>query len=163
MKIIRHPLFMRPHPDEDLEQLIDRELRRLPDRAAPETLMPRVMRAIAARREAPWWRKSFAHWPLAARWAFLTGSCALSALMIYVMWGLSSGVTLSGLGAEIRPWVSGLPVIRSVFETLGSALLVLARSAGTWVVWGAACVAALSYLTTIGLGTVCWRLAMRRE
>ncbi|MGE3313358.1 MAG: hypothetical protein AB7O66_25615 [Limisphaerales bacterium] len=163
MKIIRHPLFMRPHPDEDLEQLIDRQLRRLPDRPAPETLLPRVLQAIEARKAAPWWRKSFSHWPVGARLIFLTGSSALSALMIYVMWGLSSGVTLSALTAEIRPWLAGLPLVRSVFETLGSALWVLARSAGTWVVWGAACVAAVSYLTTIGLGTVCWRLAMHRH
>jgi len=163
MKIIRHPLFMSPHPDEELEHLIDRELRRLPDRPAPGTLMPRVMQAIAARQATPWWQKSFVHWPLPARLAFLTGSSTLAALLGYLVWGLSSGVTLGALGAEIRPWLSGLSVIRSILETLGSAALVLAKSAGPWLMWAAITIAAVSYLTTIGLGTVCWRLATRRE
>jgi hypothetical protein len=163
MKIIRHPLFMRPHPDEELEHLIDRELRRLPELPAPATLMPRVMQAIAARQAVPWWRKSFIHWPVSARLAFLAGSSALTALLVYLVWGFSSGVSLGGLGSEIQPWLSGLSAIRSLLETLGSAALVLAKSASNWLMWSAITMAAVSYLTTVGLGTVCWRLATRRE
>lgn len=162
MKIIRHPLFMRPHPDEELEHLIDRELRRLPDRAAPGSLMPRVMQAIAARQALPWWRKSFAHWPVPVRLAFLAGSSGLVALVAYLVWGVSTGLTLGALGAEIRPWISGFSTVRSLVETLGSAVLILAKAAGPWLMWSAITIAAVSYLTTIGLGTVCWRLATRR-
>lgn len=163
MKIIRHPLFMSPHPDEELEHLIDRELRRLPDRPAPDSLMPRVFGAIAARQALPWWRKSFAHWPVSARLVFLAGSTALAAMLGYLVWGVSSGVSLGALGAEIRPWLSGFGAVRSVVETLASAAVVMARSAGPWLMWSAVSIATVSYLTTIGLGTVCWRLATRRE
>jgi hypothetical protein len=75
MKIIRPPLFMRPHPDLELEMAIDRELRSLPDRPAPASLAPRVLQAIAERQRLPWWRKSFTHWP-ARRLLFLVASTA---------------------------------------------------------------------------------------
>lgn len=163
MKIIRHPLFMSPHPDAELEHMIDRELRRLPERPAPATLIPRVMQAVAARRALPWWRKSFAHWPVPARILFLAGSSSLAALLGYLIWGVSSGISVGALGAEIQAWTSGIEMIRSVAETLGSAALILAKSTGPWLVWATIAVASVSYLTTVGLGTVCWRLATRRE
>ncbi len=163
MKIIRHPLFMRPHPDAELEQWIDRELRQLPDRPAPETLMPRVMQAIAVRRALPWWRKSFTHWPAPAKILFLLGSSGLASLLAYLVWGVSNGATMGTLGAEIQSWMSGLGLIGSVLETLGSALVTLAKSAGPWLMWVSIAIASVSYLTTVGLGTLGWRLATRRE
>ena len=120
MKILRHPLFMRPHPDDELEIWVDRELRRLPDRPAPETLMPRVMQAIAARQAVPWWRKSFAHWPLFARLFFLVGSSGLAVLLVYGVVGLLGGATLETLGTEIRTIGTGLGTLRSLAETGGS-------------------------------------------
>lgn len=163
MKIIRHPLFMRPHPDDELEHWIDRELRGLPDRPAPETLMPRVLQAIAARQSLPWWRKSYVHWPPFARWFFLVASSGLAAFLAYGLWGMLNGATPEVLGAELRSIGAGWNVFRSLVETLGSAARILVKSAGAWWMWGAATVAGVSYLTTVSLGTVCWRLVTRRE
>jgi len=162
MKIIRHPLFMRPHPDADLEQLIDRELRSLPERPAPETLMPRVMQAIAAKRALPWWKKSYVYWPVHARVLFLAASTGLMCLAGYGLWGVSLGLDLESLAAEIRPWFAWFIPLRSLVETLASAVVTLVKAAGPWFVWGLAGVGAVSYVTTVGLGTVCWRLVARR-
>jgi hypothetical protein len=49
-------------PD-DLEQLIDRELRQLPMPRAPETLLPRVL-AAADHLRGPWYRRPWLTWPV---------------------------------------------------------------------------------------------------
>jgi hypothetical protein len=52
---------MRP---DDLESLVDRELRRLPAPRAPRSLLPRVMAAIEAVPERPWYARPWFAWPL---------------------------------------------------------------------------------------------------
>lgn len=59
-----------PDPNE-LERLISRVLNDQPLREAPRTLSERVMAELAYRASLPWWRKSFTHWPWAARIAFV--------------------------------------------------------------------------------------------
>ena len=162
MKIIRPPLFMRPHPDLELEQAIDRELRSLPDRPAPASLAPRVLRAIAERQRLPWWRKSFTHWPAPARLLFLVASTCLAGLLVYLAVGLSSGATLATLGTEARELAVSFGILRRLGDALGGATLTLARAAGPWLGWSLVTIAGISYLTTVALGTVCWRLATRR-
>ena len=59
---------------EQLERLVDELLRDQPLRHAPNTLEAHVFAEIARRAALPWWRKSFTHWPLLARVAFLIAS-----------------------------------------------------------------------------------------
>jgi hypothetical protein len=49
-------------PD-DLESLIDRQLRRLPEPSAPRSLLPRVMAAVAEARR-PWYARAWRTWPI---------------------------------------------------------------------------------------------------
>jgi hypothetical protein len=49
----------------DLETRVDRELRRLPAPRAPHTLLPRVMDAVQAWAERPWYTRAWVTWPLA--------------------------------------------------------------------------------------------------
>lgn len=162
MKIIRHPLFMRPTPESELEQAIDRELRRLPDRRAPETLLPRVLQAIAERQRLPWWQKSFAYWPWPARVLFLAGTSGLAAFLVYFTWGLTSGVSLGSLTDELGQLSGRFDLVRGLGGTLGGAVMTLVRSAGPWLLWGTVGVLGACYLTTMALGTFCWRLASQR-
>ena len=64
---------MNPFPDHDgkLEQRVHVLLRDLPNRRAPRSLEQRVMAEIARLSALPWWRKSFGHWPVAARAGFI--------------------------------------------------------------------------------------------
>jgi hypothetical protein len=64
-------------PDEQLERTVDRALAALPLRRAPSTLEARVLGELQRRAALPWWRRSFAHWPMSARAAFLA-LCAVS-------------------------------------------------------------------------------------
>lgn len=54
-----------------MEQRIHNELRDLPDLKAPKSLGPRVLAAIAARQQAPWWQKSWSDWPFSMKAVFL--------------------------------------------------------------------------------------------
>ncbi|MDF9826379.1 hypothetical protein M2447_000460 [Ereboglobus sp. PH5-10] len=72
-----------PHDSNDrLSREIHRVLRAQPDRAAPDSLEARVFAGIERRAALPWWRQSFARWPIAARAAFMIVSAALAAVMI---------------------------------------------------------------------------------
>ena len=67
--------------EKQLEELIHRELRKLPDLPAPDTLVSRVRSAIAAQARQPWWQRPLLTWPLAMRVAFialLVGSLGLA-------------------------------------------------------------------------------------
>ena len=48
----------------DLEQKVDRELRRLPAPRAPHTLLPRVLAAVEAWVNRPWYTRAWFTWPL---------------------------------------------------------------------------------------------------
>jgi hypothetical protein len=54
-----------------LERLVHHAVRQLPARRAPSSLEGRVLRELERRAALPWWRRSFRHWPVAARAAFL--------------------------------------------------------------------------------------------
>src|SRR5688572_3286550 len=54
-----------------LEELIHRELRKLPDLSAPDTLVSRVRSAIAAQDRVPWWQRPMMTWPFGLRVGFI--------------------------------------------------------------------------------------------
>jgi hypothetical protein len=55
-----------------------------------------------------------------------------------------------------------LDLARSLGGALASAGVVLVRSAGPWLTWAVVGVVAACYLTTLTLGTYCYRLASER-
>ncbi|MCC6231405.1 MAG: hypothetical protein IT580_02115 [Verrucomicrobiales bacterium] len=164
MKILRHPLFMRPTPESELEQAIDRELRALPERSAPATLMPRVLEAIARREALPWWRKAYTAWPWPARMMFVLGSGSLAAFLLYFAWGLGSGLSLGALSAEAQEMAAQADLAGGVLGALGGAVMTMARAAtgNSSLLWGGAAVLGACYLTTFALGTACYRLVAQR-
>jgi len=50
---------MNEQNEKQLEQLVHRELRKLPELPAPETLVHRVMLAVHAKEHRPWWQRSW--------------------------------------------------------------------------------------------------------
>ena len=68
----------------DLEQRVDRELRRLPVPRAPHTLLPRVLAAVEAWVNRPWYTRAWFTWPL----GWQVASVALVALAFVGVWML---------------------------------------------------------------------------
>ena len=82
----------------DLQELVDRELKRLPAPRAPRSLLPRVLAATVDRPELPWYRGAWVTWPR----AWQAASIAAIALMAAGVWlavplvaGLLSSSTLT--------------------------------------------------------------------
>lgn len=102
----------------DFERRVDRALKSLPPPAAPDTLMPRVMAAIARADRAPWYSRAWLAWPRAAQAASVI---ALAAIGFAVWWQLP---VVSG-------WASGL-------ESIGAPLSAGLSAALDWAATGVA-------------------------
>lgn len=152
---------MHPSPEtreQKLERLIQQTLRDLPARRAPNTLETRVFAELERRAALPWWRKSYAHWPLLARCTFLLGSAAiLKAVIMVTVWvmvGFEVGPFQEAFSSSFA-WAQALgDFMRSLVE-FGSA--VLSTVPRFWLYAGGVCLAAM-YATLLGLGAFTYRL-----
>ncbi len=133
---------------EALERLFDRTLHELPLRRAPPTLESRVLRELERRAALPWWRLSFAHWPLLARAAFLVICGALISLAFV-------GGAMAVAGVRTLPWAHEVGGLAASAVNL---VALLARiQPPTWFYEGAA-VCALLYAVLFGLGAAVYRV-----
>jgi hypothetical protein len=78
----------------NLERTSDRQLKQLPALRAPETLLPRIMAAVHAWAERPWYARGWFAWPLAwqiagiaAMVAIASGALAGVVVVRDVAWG----------------------------------------------------------------------------
>lgn len=67
---------------EDADRRLERELRALPLRRAPDSLEDRVLSAIEARARLPWWHQSYSRWPVPAQRAFRVFSASIAGVII---------------------------------------------------------------------------------
>ncbi|HWJ55369.1 MAG TPA: hypothetical protein VNR90_04110 [Vicinamibacterales bacterium] len=94
---------------DELERRVHDEIRRLPDPLAPGTLLPRILAAVDAWANRPWYARAWFTWPL----AWQTASVALVALAVYATW------TAPPLPASIVATTSAGSVIwRTLIEPL---------------------------------------------
>ncbi len=148
-------------PEEDWEAWLDHRLKALPDRPAPASLAPRVLAAVAARARRPWYRQPWFAWP---RLAQVLSLVLLSATLGSLTYALLHLGELAGGGTGAAPWrVWWAPI-----EALGTALALVFEAVElaarqvegrVWVALGT--LAALMYLTCVGVGTVLYRLVAR--
>jgi hypothetical protein len=142
-------------PGERLEQLVDRALHGLPLRRAPATLESRVFAELERRAALPWWRRSFAHWPLPARAGFLVICIALIGLaFVGGAAAMDSLRSMNDSGALSLAWAREAGVLMS---SAGSLLTSLWRAVPpAWAYAGLAVCAAL-YAVLFGLGAAVYR------
>lgn len=135
---------------EQLERLIDKALRDQPLRRAPGDLESKVMSAIARGAVAPWWRSSFAHWPMAARVLFLVASLCVVKLgldaMTLLIGPLDPAARSAALFAEVA-WIHSL--FASIFAVL--------RNLPAWLIYGGAAVLGALYLMLFGVSAAAYR------
>ncbi len=139
----------RPTP-EQLERFIDKALRDQPLQRAPSDLQSKVMAAIAHRATTPWWRSSFAHWPMAARVLFLAASA------VFVKLGLDAAALVIGPldpAARSAALFAELAWIHALFVSIGAVV----RSLPSWWIYcGVTAVGAL-YLMLFGVSAAAYR------
>ncbi len=138
---------MTTNESEALDRLFDRTLHELPLRRAPLTLESRVIRELERRAALPWWRRSFAHWPLLARAGFVVICAALIRLAFL---GGATAVT----GVRSLSWVRE---VGGLTASAANLLAVLGRiQPPTWAYAGMA-VCAVLYAVLFGLGAAVYR------
>ncbi|MDB6167229.1 MAG: hypothetical protein JWM88_93 [Verrucomicrobia bacterium] len=147
---------MKPSP-ENLEKLIHETLRSAPPHRAPRTLESRVLAALEARAALPWWRQSFARWPLAARVAFIIASAGLAkvALMavVWVMAGFDASQFTNAFASQLAWLETASAVVDGFREALGS----IYRSIPPLYLYGGLAFVATMYAALFGLGAAAYR------
>jgi len=138
---------------EQIEKMVHKALRSLPDRRAPASLEARVLAAVAAQAAIPWWHKSWRHWPRPVRVLFVLGCGMVAALMIgggaYVQLDLEPGRI--GAAADIA---DRLIAVGSGVTNLVS--LVIRNIPATWL-YGSIAVIGAMYAMLFGLGATAYR------
>jgi len=154
---------MTPSPDHEakLEQRVQRALHGLPPRRAPRTLELRVRAEIERRAGLPWWRRSFVHWPAAARAGFVVLSLAL------VGFFLVSGIWINA-GLEARVPAVAVPAgwiesALTVGRALGGCLDIVERNIPPLWLYGGLAFVAFLYLTLFGLGAAAYRMLQNQR
>jgi hypothetical protein len=145
-------------PNEDLDraaQRLGQVLRGLPPRAAPRTLEARVLREIERRAAQPWWLRSFAHWPVGARAAFLLlCAAALGAAFFGTSIALDAFRSMHDAGALASSPAHRLFALASAAQQIWTVLVDIVPTG-----WLRAALAAttLLYVMLFTLGAVAYR------
>ena len=148
--------------EQKLTSRIHRELRQLPPRKAPPTLMPRVLAAIEAQAHQPWWKKSWANWPGWMRVLFLAVTLPTVVAVLYAGFLVGGGFSFGAMANQVGEWFGFLAPVLDLGAALGNALVVLARSGGQVLLWSLVAVGLAAYLACFGLGTFCYRVAVNK-
>ena len=135
---------------DELERQLTRTLRDQPLRRAPDSLERRVLAQLEAGAAVTPWRRGFAHWPMAARVAFLAASVgfvkvALS-IAVWLSTPLDSRVASFDLPSQIA-WV------QTLFAAIGS----VARTVPSLWVHAGIAIFAIMYLALFGVGASAYR------
>src|SRR4051812_9217906 len=140
---------------ERLESFVDHLARNQPLRRAPASLEQRVLAQIAQQQVVvSWWRSGFAHWPLAARAAFLIASYGFIRLAIT---GVMSVVAYLGSREVAETTLSWLHSGAEAVSATATAVSILVNSIPPLWLYGAAAAGFVLYGVLIGLGTVAYR------
>jgi hypothetical protein len=141
--------------EQKLEQTLNRALGGLPLRRAPATLEARVVSELQRRAALPWWRVSFASWPVGARVAFVLICAALVAATI-----------LGGASAYVggNSWNEGFALVLSwvhpflaVLSSAGGLAAMLMRVIPPLWLYGGLGLGILLYVMLFGLGAAAYR------
>ena len=150
-------------PPENWEETLDAELKLLPDLPAPDTLIPRVMAALAAEACLPWYRRTWWTWPLAARVLSVAVLSALWGSLAWVAWHTGDNHVLAGAGDQVGGWLAPFRPAWTVLNSVVNALALVLRQGGSWLLFGAVAFAVIMYLSCVGLGTVFYRVAIKNR
>jgi hypothetical protein len=149
--------------EKNLEAAIDRELKSLPEIAAPTTLIARVMASIELRKALPWFRRAWDTWPGSLQGVFLIAMLVLFGGICFGMW---EGTQTAGFALAIHKiggWLSGFEAIWTTLNALAGAFVALIKQINSVVLIGFLCAAGLGYALFLALGTMYVHLAFAKR
>jgi hypothetical protein len=149
--------------EKQLEQLIDRELRKLPELRAPETLVHRVMLAVHAQERQPWWQRPWLSWPRPARLVSSALSCVTVVALVYFG---AQAWQATGIGSPLEKiwlWAASLEPLWDWVVALVNAVALVLRSASQQYLLIGLGIATSMYLLCVATGSACYRLAFSRR
>jgi hypothetical protein len=137
-----------------LERVLQQALSGLPPRRAPSTLEARVTDELARRALLPWWRVSFASWPVAARVLFVLVSAGLVAATILGGVAYLGDRSFEEASAALISWAH--PFL-AVVSSAGGVIALLVRVIPPMWLYGILGVGTFLYVTLFGLGAAAYR------
>ena len=143
----------------ELEQFIDQQLKKLPEREAPEELVSNVFAAIAARESAPWWKQPFTSWPRNSQALLYTALSLLFVAAVYYAWRPAEAINVGTISerASSFAWIGRLA------ETLTSTAVGILRTLPwQWFV-AVAVVLVCMYAACVATGFALYRITARQR
>jgi hypothetical protein len=154
---------MNPDYERQLEFEIDRELKALPELAAPPTLIARVMRVLEERAPLPWYYRSWATWPIGLQAGTLF---FLVALFVGLCFGAGMLPHTPEYAAASHKASGLLAIVTMIWNTVSvilGALVLAVKRLGTGFIAGFLVSMALGYAMCLGLGTLYVRIGFARH
>ncbi len=145
----------RAETEQKLEQVLHQALAGLPPRRAPGTLESRVADELARRAAQPWWRASFAAWPVSARVLFVLVCAALVAATI--LGGVAAYLGDRSFGQVSAVLLSWAHPFLTVISSAGGLIALLARVIPAGWLYAILGLGTLLYVTLFGLGAAAYR------
>jgi hypothetical protein len=133
-----------PDRDRRLAELIGQAVRDIPHRSAPLSLERRVLAELERQAAAPWWRKDFLHWPVAARLLFLIASAGLIRLV------LRAPAWMQGSSLDMPPEISWI-------QTTTHAISLAVHHLPSLLVYGGGALVVTLYVAFFGISAIAWR------
>jgi hypothetical protein len=147
---------------EEWERLLDEELRQLPERPAPDSLIPRVMKAVEAKAAKPWWQKAWWLWPPRVQVLSILLVTSVLGAAIHFIPDLPTLATSSPAARRFADLLEYLKPVAEVLAAILNAFVLLLKQVGKWTLVALVGLAVAMYLSCIGLGTVIYRAAFKR-
>ena len=146
-------------PDDKLAASLDRELKRLPERKAPQILATSVMHLVRKYESRPWWQRSWFEWPAGLRW--------FSALVMLAMLAGMGSADVAGLQTAIARGTATLNEVSAMLFGTFSPVLEFVGSLIANIPFFVWCLVAvgftMSWIASLGLGVVCYQLIRTRK
>jgi len=148
---------------DDWETTLDRQLKQLPDRPAPASLMPRVFAALAARARLPWYCRPWLQWPRAFQGLSLVAVSFVLGALTYATLHFGDFATADAVGDRLSIWLAPVEALWTAAVTLAGLVGRLIAQVSPWVWVGLGVVAAGMYAVCVGLGTLLYRVTVKRQ
>ena len=139
-----------PERQDELERLVTRALQDQPLRRAPDALERRVLAQLESGAAIARWRRGFAHWPMAARVAFLAASVGVVKLALSIAVWLSAPLDSPASSFDLPSQVAWLQTLFVVISSIARTVPSL------WVHAGIAILVIL-YAALFGIGASAYR------